>query len=106
MVGPLPNLRAVNPSPIDNHKLLLTTLMSYLGCSGPRGLPKWATLWAALSWLLHMVAIHLCPPIFLGIVSFLSSTSLGMVTLHLLSFLLVLSLENSKDWPLSVLPSH
>lgn len=35
----------------------LLSSMFYLGCSRP----GWAALWAVLSWLLHMVAMPLCP---------------------------------------------
>ena len=57
IAGPLPNLHAVNP------ELLLTNPMFYLGCPGP----SWAALWDALSCLLHVTAVPLCPTLFSGI---------------------------------------
>jgi hypothetical protein len=54
---------------ILSYHLLNSTF--FLACPGPRGLPNWA----ALSWLLHMLAMSLCPPLLLGLDSLLFSFS-------------------------------
>jgi hypothetical protein len=70
--------------------------MFYLGCSRP----VWAAFWAMLSWLLHMVAMPLCPALFSGMASLLCTTLSHMLVL-LLSSHLSPKPGNSKILPLS-----
>ena len=65
------NSHMVNPPHANNPALSLTKFYILSGCSGPRGLPNWA----ALSWLLHMVTMPLCPALFSGMASLLPSLS-------------------------------
>ena len=58
-------------------------LLSFIFCLGCPG-PSWAALWAVLSWLLHMVAMPLCPEVVSGMASLLSSTLTSVVWLILL----------------------
>lgn len=61
-----------------------------------------STLWATLSWLLHMVAIPLCPALSSGMTCLFSSTPSHV---HLLFPLLVSNLGNPQS-PVSVCSVH